>query len=375
MEEFSIDRRTVLRGVAGAGAAAVLPSTTAVAEMAEETDPTTRATYKAIVDAVVPETDDLDDKFGDGTLGDQHDPGGLQIGLQDYLIGYVNTLFSIWDAPDTWAAIAEEVSGEGPGEGSVDISTDVELDERREWNGRLTEAVAKTCDVAATELLARQGNKQQPDPTRFDGGGPFASLSRMDRLRALALLDEKSFDTAELPGPVVEGTAALIPQLLVAFPEVIYYSEWQGYEDLWAPPSEREFSETVDGEKLQSWQQTDFPGIIDGSVSFRGYWGDPDSSLGDGDPWTGASWEYDSERIFLEPGEFRENTDYESYDEEPFDTSGEAPNDLPVDVPEVQRPEDAEAAARDGMDEDLLERAREFIGGGDTGSGGIGGGL
>lgn len=372
MEEFSIDRRTVLRGVAGAGAAAALPSTTAVAEMAEETDPTTRATFEAIVDAVVPETDGLEDKFGDGELGDEHDPGGLQIELQDYLIGYVNTLFSAGDAPDAFAAVAEDVSADLRGEVGVDVSTNIEVDERREWNLRLAELVAKICDVAAIELLARQGNEDEPDPNRFEGGGPFASLSRMDRLRALALLDEKEIDTAELPGPVVESTAALVPQLMVAFPEVIYYSEWQGYEDLWAPPSEREFSETVDGEKLQSWQQTDFPGIIDGSVSFRGYWGATDSTLGDGDPWIGATWNYDSEGIFLEPGTFRENTDYESYDEEPFDTSGEPPNDLPVDLPEVQRPEDAEAAVRAEMDEDLLERARRFIG---DGGSDVGGGL
>ena len=57
-----------------------------------------------------------------------------------------------------------------------------------------------------------------------------------------------------------ESSGALVPQLLVAFTEGIYHSEWQGYEEFTGPPIEREFPGTVDGERLQSWQQTDFPG-------------------------------------------------------------------------------------------------------------------
>ena len=56
-----------------------------------------------------------------------------------------------------------------------------------------------------------------------------------------------------------ESSGALVPQLLVAFTEGIYYSEWQGYEEFTVPASEREFPGTVNGERLQSWQQTDFP--------------------------------------------------------------------------------------------------------------------
>jgi hypothetical protein len=106
---------------------------------------------------------------------------------------------------------------------------------------------------------------EETDPTRFEAGGTFSSLSRSDRLEALALLDERAVDTARLPGPVSESSGALVPQLLVAFTEGIYHSEWQGYEEFTGPPIEREFPGTVNGERLQSWQQTDFPGVIDGA--------------------------------------------------------------------------------------------------------------
>jgi hypothetical protein len=370
MEEFSIGRRTMLRGVAGAGAAMALPSAEAAAQSARETDPTTRAIYTAVVDAVIPEIDE-----GPEGLGPEDKPGGLNIGLDSYLIEYVNTLFSA----------------------GVPVRTGENL--------RLAEAVAKVCDVAAVELIARGENEATPDPTRYDAGGPFASLARTDRLRALALLDEKEIDTAALssaaadvgvPLPVLEGTAGLVPQLVVAFTQVIYYSEWQGYEDVSAPPSEREFSETVDGEKLQSWRQTDFPGVIDGAAAFRGFWGADDASLGEGDVWKtvdgaderggrppetlpdesviesprnddGAERDDGSPpKIYMQPGEFTDG-DYDTGDyEEPFDTSGEPASGF-ENAMDVKKPDDAVDEARDALDDDLLAQLKsQFFGrGGD----------
>jgi hypothetical protein len=368
MDEFSIDRRAVLRGVAGAGAAMALPSAEAAAQSARETDPTTRATYTAVVDAVIPEIDGVPEG-----LGPEDEPGGLNVGLDAYLVEYVNTLFS--------------------------AGTPV----RAEENLRLAEAVAKVCDVAATELIARGDNEEQPDPTRFESGGPFASLARTDRLRALALLDEKEIDTAALssaaadvgvPLPVLEGTAGLVPQLVVAFTQVIYYSEWQGYEDISAPPSEREFSETVDGEKLQSWRQTDFPGIIDGAAAFRGFWGTDDASLGDGDVWKtfdskgergggppetlpdesvidgprndgeAESDDGSAPKIYMQPGAFTDG-DYDTSDyEEPFDTSGDPASGFEGQT-EVKRPEEATDDARENLGDDLVDRLKDqFFGSG-----------
>jgi hypothetical protein len=357
MGEFSTSRRSVLRGLAAGGAAAALPSAAEAAELAERTDPTTRATFRAIVDAVVPETPELADE-----LGPEHEPGGLELGLEDYLLTVTNTIFSLYDAPDLLVEAAIDVEAD-LGEATVDLSEAVGTEQEPTLNLRLAELVAKVCDVAAVELLARGENEARPDPTRFEAGTTFASLSRTDRLRALSLLDERRIDTAQLPGPVLEVSGALIPQLLVAFTEGIYYSEWQGYEDVARPPSEREFSDTVDGERLQSWQQTDFPGVIDGSVSFRGYWGTPEASLGEGRVWKPFPDDGDGSpaKIYYDPGEFREN-DYDTSDyEEPFDTSGEPPDDGGLIPTEASRPEDAVEEAREGIDDDLLARAREEL--------------
>lgn len=367
MDEFGIDRRTLLRGVAGAGALAAFPSAEAAARLAAKSDPTTRATYRAVVDAVVPETPEVA-----AELGEEHGPGGLEVSLDAYLVEFVNTMFSMWDAPELEADLAADLSVEAPDEAPTDadvtLSPGFDAEQRRELNLRLAELVAKVCDVAAVELLARADNESAPDPTRFEGGGPFASLDRRDRLRALAMLDEKGVDTADLPGPVLEATAGLVPQLVVAFTQVVYYSEWEGHEDISAAPSEREF----DGEGLQSWAQTDFPGVLDGAAAFRGYWGGPQSSLGDGPVWKTIPGRGGPPRkLYLGPGEFTEDDyDTDGY-EEPFETGGEPAGGFlgQESTAAVRRPEAALEEAREGSDEGLLERAaEEFFGAGGDGT-------
>ena len=357
MEQFRTDRRSVLRGVAAGAAAATMPSAASAADTAEETDPTTRATYRAVVDAVVPATPELADD-----LGPEHEPGGLDIGMSEYLLAVTNSIFSVYDAPRfvVEATVHQEVDVAGKAE--VKVHQEFATEQDPEFNARLAESVAKVCDAAAAELLARGGNEDQPDPTRFEAGGPFASLSRPDRLRALSLLDDREVETTRLPGGARESTAALVPQLLVAFTEGIYYSEWEGYDDVRKPPSEREFGESVDGERLRSWQQTDFPGIIAGSNSFRGYWGTPDASLGEGRMWKAFAGDGDGDppRIYYDQGQFTDN-DYDTGGyEEPYDTSGDPPDDGGPAFGEagVRRPEDAVEDAREGVDEDLLAEAR-----------------
>ena len=95
----------MLRGLAAGGVAAALPSAASAAETAERTDPTTRATFRAIVDAVMPETPALA-----AELGSEHEPGGLEVGLEDYLLAVTNSIFSMWDAPEL--VVAAGVDGE-----------------------------------------------------------------------------------------------------------------------------------------------------------------------------------------------------------------------------------------------------------------------
>lgn len=311
MAEFTLDRRTLVRSVGAAGGLSLLSAAAEAASDDEppvpDADPHTRLTYAAIVDAVVPRTPELRED-----LGDEHVPGGLETGIDAYLVTYANTLFA----------------GLGPAGD-------------RTGNLRLAEAVATIVEEAATELVARGANEDPPSPRYVEdltdrsttvgeavdvaAAGLFPRLSRRDRLNALSLLDEKQLDTAALadgtPLPLFESDGGLIPTLVVGFTEVVYYSEWQGYEDITVPPSDREF--TNDPDAVQSWRQTGFPGFADGYAAFRGYWGRPDSSLGEGQVWkrvrTGRG---PPTTITFRSGEFRDN-DYDTNGyEEVFATDG-----------------------------------------------------
>lgn len=338
-----MDRRTVLRGVLGACAASSLPVTAvAAADERPETDPHTRVTFAAAADAIVPPTPDLGDE-----LGEEHVPGAAAVGLSDYLVTYVNNLFS-----------NPNPAGDRTG------------------NLRLAEPVAAALDEAAVELLA-EGDNRDPPAASYARGlldrsatvgeavdaaacGPFARLSRRDRLRALAEFDEpeKEFETTALPGPTAEWDAGLLATLVVAFTEVIYYSEWDGYEQFRGPPSER----TYDGDAVQSFAQTDFQGFIDGAAALRGYWSTPGSALGEGAVWkTLQEGDGTPAQIRMEPGAFEEN-DYETDGyEEPFDTSGEPAASF--EGGEVQRLEDATEAGHEELADETVRRLRERVAG------------
>jgi len=315
MVEFSTDRRTLIRGLGALGVGSMLASPASGQLQPPETTPNTRATYRAVVDSVVPRTPELESE-----LGPEHVPGGLSVGLDEYLVTFINNLFSFG------------VRGAG------DVG-----------NLRLAEAVALVLDVGAAKLVAAGENDEPPsadrvvelleptdlleldrltdDPESVLEKSLFAALSREDRLRAIAGLDSIEFDTAEFPGPLTEVDAALVGQLVVGFTEVVYYSEWQGYADITAPPSERTFAPDVD-----SWDQTKFPGIIDGAAALRGYWGAPNSSLGGGGTWdTAVTGGGPPKKLYADPGSFEDSDDYDTSDyEEPFSTDGTPAADGPL---------------------------------------------
>lgn len=316
MTEFSTSRRAVLRGVGTLGAIGV-GTGAATAQPSVSSLPPVKATYRALVDAVVPRTPELADE-----LGPEHVPGGLDVGLDEYVVVFVDRLFSV---------------GVGDDHATVPLS----------------DAVAGLLDAAAAKLVATGGNEDTPrlervldllevddllaidgvadDPERALQQSLFASLSRMDRLRAIAQLDAVEFDTTAVPAPASELDAALVGQLVVGFVELIYYSEWAGYEDFSVPPSERAFSASVDGEQLPSWQQTDFPGITNGAAVLRGYWSKPGSSLGDGAVWRNVAGD-ESRQIQLreDPGAFVEN-DYDTGGyEEVYATDGTPASEGPI---------------------------------------------
>ena len=261
-------------------------------------DPHTSVTFRAVVDAVVPETPELGDE-----LGPEHVPGGLAIDLDEFVITYVDDGFQLG------------LPYVGP-----------------QGNIPMADAVAHVLDVAALTLVDRGENTVEPGRDRagalYEPGsrkaaraeraaGMFAQLSREDRLRAIGLLDEFELRATPFPDELFELDAGLVGQLVVGFTEMIYYSEWQGYEGFVRPPSE--LSHPNDPGAVQGWRQTGYPGVAPGYAALRGYLGTDDGPLGDGDTWTTIDEEDPSSvRITHGSGTFREN-DYDTADyEEPY---------------------------------------------------------
>lgn len=288
-------RRTLLRALVVAGATVGLAdgSTADDYEASSKTDPHTRETFRALLGAIIPETPELA-----ADLGEEHEAGAVTVGLDEFFVTFLNEL----------------VSAGLPGVGHVE-------------DARLSEGLAAALDSAATELLARGDNEQPPAEEASTAGGPFARLSRRDRLRAITLFEEKEFDTTGVPGPFFEADGGLVAQLLVGFAPFVYYSEWAGYDDFTASRSEREF----DPQAVVGWQQVGYPGNADGYAALRGY-----LQL-DGD--------VDGVQLRMSPGEFREN-EYDTADyEDPYpETSdeGDVPSGVAARTPAVGS--EAEAA-------------------------------
>lgn len=251
-------------------------------------------TFRAVVDAVVPETPELGDE-----LGPEHVPGGLAVAMEEFLVSFVDDLFQF---------------------GFPHIGT--------RGNLPLALPVAEVLDTAASALIARGDAESTPDAQRAVAllgpddpparrvkrvAGPFAKLSREDRLRAIGTLDEFEVSVAPFGHGLFEFDAGLVGQLVIGFAEMIYYSEWSGYDDFSLPPSER--THPNDPAAVQSWRQTGYPGSADGYAALRGYVGKEGSPLGAGDTWTTID---DGVTIVRESGSFREN-DYDTTGyEEPY---------------------------------------------------------
>jgi hypothetical protein len=110
-------------------------------------DPHTLATWRAVVDAVIPETPELGDE-----LGEEHVPGGLDVGLEVGLIEFINAFVS----PEAAVPRVTAVDGE---------------------TAPLSESITVILDAAAAELLARGGNRDEPKRRFEDGGAVHHALT------------------------------------------------------------------------------------------------------------------------------------------------------------------------------------------------------
>lgn len=344
----------------------------------------TMVTFRAITDAVIPETPELG-----AELGPEHVPGGLAIDLDEFVITYVDNGFqlgSLGGGPHRKIPLASIVSrifnvgalktrdrDENISEPSIDRSElDAELGPEHVLGGLavnldesvityiddrsqpglpdvgphglglpdigphgkipLASIVSHILDTAALKLLDRGENASEPSIDRplsllepgdalpdqiKNEAGMFSKLSQRDRLRAISILDEFEIELVLGEGKLFEFDAGLLGQLVVGFTEMIYYSEWQGYDEFTRPPSER--IHPNDPSAVQSWQQTGYPGFANGYAALRGYVGTDEGTLGDGEIWTTINGDAASPvRIRREPGRFQEN-DYDTSDyEEPY---------------------------------------------------------
>lgn len=131
----------------------------------------------------------------------------------------------------------------------------------------LSYPTAMMLDIAATQLV----NSHQLQPSSqnmFPGGGMFSRLTRKDRIRTLAVLENLNLDLYLLPSPYQNnaGLIKYVTDALNRFAMFGYYSEWPAYGStrLYPPDQRRlEFFPL-------NWQQIGYPGVSLGYRDFRG---------------------------------------------------------------------------------------------------------
>lgn len=133
----------------------------------------------------------------------------------------------------------------------------------------LPAAAALMLDAAACQMIATGLITAPLSPAAFPGGGPFASLSREERIRALALLEQGAIAPAALPSPYREQPwmIAVTVDVLNRSAAMGFYSEWPGYGTTrLLPPDRMELQFTPPG-----WVQARFPGPSLGYRALRGF--------------------------------------------------------------------------------------------------------
>lgn len=198
--------------------------------------------FRALVDAVVPETPELADR-----LGEQHRSGAVETGLEEYL---VETFNSLQELESGWLGSLLERWGLGNVPASL--------------------VMALLLDVMALEFCLRGRHHQSVESswTSFRILGLYRDLAPRDRVRVLRFLEEGSLLQAVLnrvrPYFPQVGLLKFMATVLAAFPLLTYYSEWSRVEREGA-------KEESKGTRPIGWEQADYPGPADGYADFRGY--------------------------------------------------------------------------------------------------------
>lgn len=195
--------------------------------------PQTRATFKALVDAVVPNTQELAEVKGSVQLY-----GALDLHIDEYIIWSLDHYLSIYMAV-------------------------------KDVNIHLANVAAEVLIIAARQLIYLGGNKDPVNSDISKEDGEFAALSPGDRFRAITLIEELKLDAASLPVPFRFKPKLLLSTTvsIILLPIIGYYTEWSGYGSTRTEKPENRRLEHFS----TSWEQVGYPGPVKGYHAFRGY--------------------------------------------------------------------------------------------------------
>lgn len=195
--------------------------------------PQTKAAFKALVEAIVPNTPDISVQHGS-----IQSMGTLDLRCDEYLRWTLDHYFLL-----------------------ITAITDINI--------YLANATAELLNIGARELINAGRNTKPVNSDILPEEGPFAALEPTDRFRAVTFLEQGNVDLTSLPVPYRNNpdfmlTVTGVITLLTTFG---FYSEWSGYGTTrLETPNLRKLEQFPSG-----WQQVGYPGPARGYHAFRGY--------------------------------------------------------------------------------------------------------
>ncbi|MDQ0062596.1 hypothetical protein [Paenibacillus harenae] len=194
--------------------------------------PHTIATFRALVEAIVPNTPEL------APFGAEQTIGASELGVQDYMI---------WELDHTLA-----------------LFFGMEL-----TNFPLSAPTAGMLNSGAVQLVASGHAQHVPNESLWETS-PYSAIAPPDRIRVLAMLEELIVDLGALPPPYRDdgGFVKFIVDYLVRGTMFGHYSEWSAYGTTRLDtPTERRLEHFPIG-----WRQAGYPGV---SLGYRALMGFP----------------------------------------------------------------------------------------------------
>jgi hypothetical protein len=136
-------------------------------------------------------------------------------------------------------------------------------------NGSMSKPTAELLDLGAAHLIQTGQSLYPLNVTVFPHGGPFSALSKVDRLRAITLIERLDIKLENLSIPYKNNPELVrnMMDVLNELPLFGHYSEWTAYGTtrLFSPEFRR-----VEHFPL-GWFQTGYPGPSFGYRDFRGF--------------------------------------------------------------------------------------------------------